>query len=84
MLFRIQHQTAMTPVSIVMLLMMLMSIYSPAYGQEDADSTDRFKASINAYPYAYYTPETQFALGAGGVLTYFTKKDHELNPSKLI
>ena len=85
MLIRTPHQTAVTPVSIVMFLMMIvMSIYSPAYGQEDADSTDQFKASINAYPYAYYTPETQLAFGAGGVLTYFTQKDHELNPSKLI
>lgn len=52
-------------------------------GQENPESTKNYDALINAYPYAYYTPETQFAIGAGGVLTYYTKEDPDLNPSNL-
>lgn len=51
--------------------------------QQNPDSTKNYDALVNAYPYAYYTPETQFAIGAGGVLTYYTKEDPDLNPSNL-
>lgn len=40
-----------------------------------ADSTVQFKLSLNAYPYAYYTPETQLAFGAGRVYTFYFQKD---------
>jgi outer membrane protein assembly factor BamA len=42
------------------------------------------KSSISAYPYAYYTPESQLAVGVGGILTFYTAKhDSLLNPSSL-
>lgn len=40
--------------------------------------------SIDAYPYAYYTPETELAFGAGGILTFYTARhDSTLKPSSL-
>lgn len=38
---------------------------------------------INAYPYAYYTPETELAFGAGGIMTFYTSQDSTLRPSKV-
>lgn len=39
---------------------------------------------INAYPYVYYTPETELAFGAGGITTFYTsKEDAILRPSKI-
>ena len=51
--------------------------------QESADSSDFFDRSIDAYPYAYYTPETELAVGAGGVVSFYTSRDSVLNPSDL-
>jgi len=48
-----------------------------------SDSTKTFKTSLDVYPYIYYTPETRFAFGAGGVITFYTEKDTLLNPSSL-
>ena len=42
------------------------------------------KTRINGYPYAYYTPETQFAFGLGGVVTFYTAEDKRLRPSKVL
>jgi len=39
--------------------------------------------SLSAYPFAYYTPETELAFGAGGIVTYYTSRfDLDLRPSK--
>ena len=46
------------------------------------DST-KFKSKFNAYPYAFYTPETKFAIGAGGIFIFFTGQEEGLNPSKI-
>jgi len=41
-------------------------------------------AKIAAYPYAFYTPETELAVGAGGIVTFFTSKEEaDLRPSKV-
>jgi outer membrane protein assembly factor BamA len=39
--------------------------------------------SISAYPYAYYTPETEVAFGAGGIVTFYTSEERILRPSKV-
>lgn len=46
------------------------------------DSTILSQNSFKAYPYAYYTPETEFAIGGGGIFIFYTSKKHEVNPSK--
>jgi outer membrane protein assembly factor BamA len=41
------------------------------------------RTQISAYPYAYYTPETELAFGAGGIMTFYTAEDAILRPSKV-
>ncbi len=60
------------------------AISAKIIGGDKADSSRYFRSALNAYPYAFYRPETQLAFGAGGVFTFFTKKDRELNPSKIV
>lgn len=50
-----------------------------------ADTTSHdHSRSIKAFPYAYYTPETQFAVGVGGIATFYTADDRILRPSKVV
>jgi len=41
------------------------------------------KTQIVGYPYAYYTPETNLAIGVGGIMTFYTSPDLILRPSKV-
>ena len=41
------------------------------------------KTRISAYPYVYYTPETELAFGAGGIVTFYTDSAVVLRPSKV-
>jgi outer membrane protein assembly factor BamA len=59
------------------------SIGTTAFAQSDPDSLDAFKPSLNAYPYVFYTPETEFAFGSGGIFTFYTARDSLLNPSSV-
>ena len=36
------------------------------------DTTNQRGLTFNGYPYAYYTPETQLAFGAGGIFIFYT------------
>jgi len=47
------------------------------------DSTIEGRTSFNGYPFAFYTPETKFAGGAGGIFIFYTAKDTVLLPSKI-
>jgi len=38
---------------------------------------------LSAYPYVYYTPETELAFGAGGIITFYTDTAAALRPSKV-
>lgn len=49
----------------------------------NVDSTAKKSSSFNVYPYVFYTPETKFAGGAGGMFIFYTGKSPELNPSKI-
>ena len=53
------------------------------YSQNESDTTENYKSQLEAYPYVYYTPETELAFGAGGVYTFYTKKELDLNPSSI-
>jgi outer membrane protein assembly factor BamA len=41
------------------------------------------RTSFNAYPYAFYTPESKLAFGAGGIYIFYGGKDKDLKPSKI-
>lgn len=57
---------------------------SPTGVAAPADSVVIHDTSIKFFPYAYYTPETEFAVGAGGIATFYTSNDNKLNPSKVV
>jgi outer membrane protein assembly factor BamA len=60
------------------------SIYKDEPETVSNDSLDTKKrSSLNAYPYAFYTPESKFAVGAGGIYIFYTGKGKELRPSKI-
>ncbi len=48
------------------------------------DSTDQSGLDFFGYPYLFYTPETNFAFGAGGILYFRTSKHKSLNLSSVL
>ncbi|MCU0414579.1 MAG: outer membrane protein assembly factor [Ignavibacteriaceae bacterium] len=52
--------------------------------ENSADTTVKRELSLNAYPYIYYTPETELAFGAGGILIFYTSQSPVTLPSKLV
>ena len=84
---------------IVIIVSILSSYYNYSFAQTELDiahsdavmdslsmkkdTTDRYKSKFNAYPYAFYSPETEFAVGAGGIYVFYTAKDSLLYPSKI-
>lgn len=72
-------------------MVLILLIFQPMiFGQEkkktetSEDSTGDKKLSVNAYPYVYYTPETQFAFGAGGILIFYASDSSITLPSKVV
>ncbi len=49
--------------------------------KEATDSTRR--SSFNGYPYAFYSPESKLAFGAGGIFIFYGDKSEDLRPSKI-
>lgn len=47
------------------------------------DSSKVKKINFNSYPYVFYSPETQAAFGAGGIVLFYTKESNKLRPSKI-
>jgi len=50
----------------------------------NSDSVNNKKLSLDAYPYAFYTPETELAIGAGGILIFFAGDSSITKPSKVV
>jgi outer membrane protein assembly factor BamA len=73
-----------------MMVVFIVSALNMSYAQEseknksESDSTGSRELSINAYPYIYYTPETELAFGAGGILVFYTSDDTIILPSKVV
>lgn len=57
------------------------NIYKKEPKSVQKDSSKR--TSFNAYPYAFYTPESQLAFGAGGIYIFYGGKEKDLRPSKI-
>jgi hypothetical protein len=56
----------------------------PGGVEAKADSIVIHDTTIKGYPYAHYTPETQFAVGVGGIATFYTSQENKLRPSKVV
>ena len=82
--------------TIIHKLIFLLLIGLPIYGYSqdgkavidsilvrNQDSTKIKKINFSGYPYAFYSPETQAAIGAGGIVLFYTKDNDRLRPSKI-
>ena len=61
-----------------------VNVENSSYNETIKDTTDSKNFSIIGYPYVYYSPETQLAFGAGGIILFRTAQDKNLKPSKVI
>jgi outer membrane protein assembly factor BamA len=50
---------------------------------ETVKEDEEKRTSFNAYPYAFYTPESKLAFGAGGIYIFYGGKEEDLRPSKI-
>jgi len=51
---------------------------------DEGEAPERNKLTFNGYPYVFYTPESGFSVGAGGILIFYTNQtDTTLLPSKI-
>ncbi len=68
------------------LLVVLISKLDAQMGNSEvaADTILTHKIGWMAYPYAFYTPETELALGAGGLIHFRTGRIVGLRPSKVL
>lgn len=48
------------------------------------DSIKQRELSFNGYPYAYYTPETELAVGVGGILIFYASDTSIAKPSQVV
>ena len=71
---------------------LLLAIQS-GYAQQKSDTSQALikqefmkahKTRINAYPYLFYTPETELAFGVGGIVTFYASEFLLLRPSKVV
>lgn len=60
------------------------SLVAGKLGISIRDSIEASKIGWMAYPYAFYTPETQFAFGAGSLVHFKTSPIKKLNKSKVL
>ena len=78
-----------------LLLVVLIVICLADHVKAQTSSEDSIHSIVNAdlwmshdmritiYPFTYYTPEINFAFGAGGIITFYTAEDQILRPSKI-
>jgi surface antigen Omp85-like protein len=66
-----------------LLRILFLLIASQLFAQDKLDSNSVRHIEYAYYPMAFYTPETQFALGAGGLLYTRLGFEKDLQPSKL-
>ncbi len=65
---------------ILLLVPVLLAGSSHAGGQTDTPAT---ATSLHGFPYAYYTPETDWAFGGTAIVTFRPGGDPALNPSSV-
>jgi len=66
----------------ILIIGLLLAI-SQLFAQESPDTSKARKVEYAYYPLAFYTPETQFALGAGGLVYSRLGFEKDLQPSKI-
>jgi outer membrane protein assembly factor BamA len=64
------------------LLVLLM--VANGYTQTEKDTTKTYGITFFGYPYLFYTPETELAFGAGGIMYFRTARKPDLNISSIL
>jgi outer membrane protein assembly factor BamA len=67
----------------IIVTLLFMGMFCFSFAQEEPDSVDTYQTTLNAYPFVFYTPETEFAFGGGGIMAFYTARDSLLNPSSI-
>ena len=66
----------------------LFAPFSPAQDKDSTeskqDSLKKRELSFDGYPYAYYTPETELAVGVGGIFIFYASDTLIAKPSQII
>jgi len=57
------------------------NVYKEVPNTVKKDSTKR--SSFSGYPYVFYSPESKFAVGAGGIYIFYAGQQKTLKPSKI-
>ena len=52
--------------------------------QSEEDTTITYGTTFFGYPYLFYTPETELAFGAGGIMYFRTARKPDLNLSSIL
>lgn len=68
---------------LILIIFIWIGFSSSAFAQEEPDSLDVFRPTLSAYPFVFYTPETEFAFGGGGIFAFYAARDSVLNPSSI-
>ena len=58
--------------------------FCTSIAQENTENSDSSSIDYFAYPFAFYTPETNLAIGAGGIIYFRTGSDKDLNLSSIL
>ena len=67
-----------------LLLILLLPTRLFAQKETESDTVIADKIGWMAYPYAFYTPETQLAFGAGALIHFRTTTKEPVRPSKIL
>jgi hypothetical protein len=63
---------------------LVLALAGSLAAQEEPDTAGVRGLNWFAYPYAFYTPETNLAFGAAGIMYFRTERDRLLNPSQVL
>jgi hypothetical protein len=63
-------------------LIIIISACNILTAQDSKDTTEE-KVSYFVYPYAFYSPETSLAFGAGGILSFHLSDELNTKPSNI-
>jgi len=66
------------------LIIFLMLFLTELNAQSDSDTTGTSGITFFGYPYLFYTPETNLAFGAGGMMYFRTSDKTDLNLSSVL
>ena len=67
-----------------LLILLLLPTLLFAQKETETDTVIAGKIGWMAYPYAFYTPETQLAIGAGALVYFRTTTKEPVRPSKIL